>query len=54
MEMGKIGVGAEHERLRAFPLTNGIVRLAIDFVNNNNNMAAGILRRLRTLTLVRR
>lgn len=53
MEMGKIGVGAEHERLRAFPLTNGIVRLAIDFVNNNN-MAAGILRRLRTLTLVRR
>ena len=35
MEMGKIGVGAEQGRLRAFPLTNGIVRLTIDSVNNN-------------------
>lgn len=53
MEMGKIGVGAEHNRLRAFPLTNGTVRLTTDFVNNNN-MAAWILRRLRALALVRR
>ena len=50
--MSKIGVGAEHGRLRAFPLNNGTVRLAIDFVNNN--IVAWILRRLRTLTLVRR